>query len=80
VVRRIGSDGWRGFCRGIEVSLGVDETLYVGASAFLLAAVLSRFLGLYTATNSFTQLVLTSAQRDGIWRTWPPLAGERIVL
>ncbi len=80
VVRRIGSDGWRGFCRGIEIKLGVDETLYVGASAFLLGAVLSRFLGLYAAANSFAQLVLTSAQRDGIWKTWPPLAGERIVL
>ena len=80
VVRRIGNDGWRGFCRGMEVTLGVDETLYVGASAFLLGAVLSRFLGLYAAANSFTQLVLTSAQRDGIWKTWPPLAGERIVL
>jgi len=80
VVRRIGHDGWRGFCRGSEVTLGVDEAQFVGASAFLLGAVLSRFFGLYTAVNSFTQLVLTSAQRDGIWRTWPPLAGERIVL
>ncbi|HZB90321.1 MAG TPA: type VI secretion system baseplate subunit TssF [Stellaceae bacterium] len=80
VVRRIGHEGWRGFCRGIEVTLGVDETLYVGASAFLLATVLSRFFGLYAAADSFAQLVLTSAQRDGIWKTWPPLAGERLVL
>ncbi len=80
VVRRIGKDGWRGFCRGTEVALGFDETLYVGSSAFLLSAVLSRFLGLYAATNAFTELVVTSAQRDGVWKRWPPLAGERIVL
>ena len=80
VVRRIGSEGWRGFCRGVQVTLGVDETLYVGANAFVFAAVLSRFFGLYAAANSFIELVLTSAQRDGIWKTWPPLAGERIVL
>jgi type VI secretion system protein ImpG len=80
VVRRFGQEGWRGFCRGTEVELGVDETLYVGANAFLLSAVLSRFFGLYGAANSFTQLVLKSAQRDGIWKTWPPMAGERIVL
>jgi type VI secretion system protein ImpG len=80
VVRRIGQEGWRGFCRGVEVELGVDETLYVGASAFVLSAVLSRFFGLYGAATSFTQLVLKSAQRDGVWKTWPPLAGERIVL
>lgn len=80
VVRRIGSDGWRGFCRGSEITLGFDETLYVGSSAFLLSAVLSRFLGLYAATNAFTELVVVSAQRDGIWKRWPPLAGERIVL
>lgn len=80
VVRRIGQEGWRGFCRGVEIALGIDETLYVGASAFLLSAVLSRFFGLYAATNAFTELVVTSAQRDGVWKRWPPLAGERIVL
>jgi len=80
VVRRIGSDAWRGFCRGIEVTLLFDEQLYVGSSAFLLASVLNRFFPLYTSVNSFTQLVIKSHQREGIWRKWQPMAGEQIVL
>ncbi|TVR99116.1 MAG: type VI secretion system baseplate subunit TssF [Rhodospirillales bacterium] len=80
VVRHVGEDAWRSFCRGIEIRLDVDESLYVGASAFLLSAVLNRFFGLYAGVNTFTQLVVGSRQRDGIWKTWPPLAGEAIVL
>jgi type VI secretion system protein ImpG len=80
VVRRVGADAWRGFCRGFEVTLTLDESMYVGTSAFLLASVLNRFLALYASINSFTQLVLKSRQREGIWKQWPPVAGQQIVL
>ncbi len=80
VVRRIGTEAWRGFCRGTEVRLELDEEGFVGGHPFLLAAVLNRFFGLYAAVNSFTQLVLTSRQRHGVWKTWEPLAGDRAVL
>jgi type VI secretion system protein ImpG len=80
VVRRIGTDAWRGFCRGTEVELLFDEELYVGSSAFLFGAVLNRFFALYASVNSFTQLVIRSKQRDGIWKKWPAVIGEQIVL
>jgi type VI secretion system protein ImpG len=80
VVRRVGSDAWKGFCRGIEVTLVFDEKLYVGSGSFLLAAVLNRFLPLYASVNSFTQLIIKSKQREGIWKRWEPAAGEQIVL
>ncbi|HSK41534.1 MAG TPA: type VI secretion system baseplate subunit TssF [Arenibaculum sp.] len=80
IVRRVGGEAWRGFCRGTEVTVGFDEDQFVGSNPFLLAAVLDRFLGLYASINSFTQLVIKSRQRDGIWKTWPPRAGERTVL
>jgi type VI secretion system protein ImpG len=80
VVRRLGDDAWRGFCRGTEVTLTFDESLYVGTSAFLLAAVLNRFLALYAPTNSFTQLRIESLQREGEWKRWPPMAGARSLL
>ena len=80
VVRRIGTEAWRGYCRGTEVAVEVDEERFTGSHPFLLASVLNRFFGLYGALNSFTQLVLTSRQRHGIWRTWEPLAGDRAVL
>ena len=80
IVHRIGEDGWRGFCRGIELTLEFDEQLYVGSGAFLLGAILSRFFALYGTVNSFTRLVTTSRQREGIWYKWPHMAGERAVL
>jgi type VI secretion system protein ImpG len=80
VVRRIGPEAWRGFCRGTEIRLELDEERFVGSHPFVLASVLNRFFGLYAAVNSFTQLVLTSRQRHGVWKTWEPLAGDRVVL
>jgi type VI secretion system protein ImpG len=80
VVRRIGNDGWKGFCRGTEVAVAFDEAQYVGSSAFLLGAVLNRFFGLYASTNSFTQLVVRRIGREGDWKRWPPMAGGKIVL
>ncbi len=80
VVRRVGLDAWRGFCRGIEISLTFDERQYVGSSAFLLAAVLNSFFPLYSSVNSFTQLVIKSTQRERIWKRWQPMAGEQIIL
>jgi type VI secretion system protein ImpG len=80
VVRRLGTEAWRGFCQGTEVRLVFDESLYVGSSAFLLAAVLQHFFALYTSVNAFTQLVIHSQQREGIWKQWPPTAGEQIIL
>ena len=80
VVRRIGGEAWRGFCRGTEIRLELDEERFVGGHPFLLASVLNRFFGLYGAVNSFTQLVLASRQRHGLWKTWEPLAGDHAVL
>jgi len=80
VVRRVGRDAWRGFCRGTEVTVEFDEELYVGSGAFLLAAVLDKFFALYASINSFTQLRAVSRQREGVWKEWPPSAGEKILL
>jgi len=80
ISRRLGNEPWRGFCQGTEVTLTLDETLYVGTGSFLLGAVLSQFLALYASINSFTQLVLKSEQREGEWKRFPPLAGYQQLL
>jgi type VI secretion system protein ImpG len=77
---QIGRDGWRGFVHGQEVSVHFDESMYVGHSALMMSAVLSRFFALYTAVNSFTQLVVRSRQRQEEWKRWPPLAGAQNLL
>jgi type VI secretion system protein ImpG len=80
VVRRVGTEAWRGFCRGTEVTLWFDEDLYVGSSAIVFASVLNHFFALYASVNSFTQLIVKSQQREGIWKQWPPMAGRQPVL
>ena len=79
-VRRVGEDAWRGFCQGTEVTLTFEESLYVGNSAFLLASIIIHFLPLYASINSFTQVIIKSLQRDGVWKQWPPMVGEKIIL
>jgi type VI secretion system protein ImpG len=80
VTRRVGDNAWRGFCRGTEVRLEFDQGSYVGGSAFLLGAVLNRFFALYASVNSFTELVIQSKQREGEWKRWPPMTGEKGIL
>jgi type VI secretion system protein ImpG len=80
VMRRVASDDWKGFARGTEVTLTFDEAQYTGSSAFLMASVLSRFFGLYSSTNSFTQLVMLRVAREGEPHRWPPMAGGKAVL
>ena len=80
VVRHVGNEPWRGFCRGNEVTLVLDEDYYEGSGGFLFGAVLNRFLASYAAVNSFTQLIIKSKQREGIWKKWDPMAGETVLL
>jgi type VI secretion system protein ImpG len=79
-VRRIGRDAWRGFVHGSAVTLEVDLRAFVGGSALLLAAVLARFFALYTSVNSFVEVSVATKQREGIWKTWPPTAGETALI
>ncbi|MFD2233140.1 type VI secretion system baseplate subunit TssF [Phaeospirillum tilakii] len=79
VVRRIGADAWRGFCRGTEVTLTVDDRT-LGSALYLFTGVLSHFLGLYCGVNLFTELRVTTPRQEGAWITWPPRTGEAIVL
>jgi len=80
VTRRVGGDAWRGFCRGTEVTLTLDEEQFVGSSPLLFAEVLARFLSLYAHINTFTELVLKSTAREEEWKRWPPMAGAKPLL
>jgi len=79
IAGRIGSEAWRGFCRGTEIALVFDESQFVGASPVLFASVLHHFFGLHAAINSFTQVAMKSLQREQVWKRWPPLAGSQPV-
>jgi type VI secretion system protein ImpG len=79
-ILQVGRDAWRGFVHGQEITLEFDESLYVGQSALMMSAVLSRFFTLYTSVNSFTQLLVRSRQRQEEWKRWPPLTGVQNLL
>lgn len=76
VVRNVGG----AFCRGLKVTVDFDREHFVGTSPYLLAAVLDRFLGLYTSLNAFSQLVARMPPEEEPLHIWPPRAGEQILL
>lgn len=78
--RRIGRDAWRGFCRGMALTVTLDESHFIGGSGYLFGEVLSRFFGIYAGVNSFTELTLHGLGRDKEWAQWPPRAGDRILV
>jgi type VI secretion system protein ImpG len=80
VSRHLRDEPWRGFCQGPSVHLTVDERPFAGSSAFLLGAVLNRVFGLHASANAFTQLTISSNQRDGVWHQWPPRSGDQALL
>lgn len=79
-VGRVGGSISAGFCRGVEVSLHLDEDRFSGSSVYLFAAVLERFLALYSSVNSFTKTIATTNKREEPLCRWPPRAGEKVLL
>ncbi|MBE3639606.1 type VI secretion system baseplate subunit TssF [Mangrovicoccus algicola] len=61
--------------RGLEIELTCDESFFEGSSAYLLGAVLERFLARYVTMNSFTETVLRTETRGEVAR-WRPRAGK----
>jgi len=77
---RVSSENGISFARGTRVELDLDESQFVGSGVYLFASVLERFIGLSATLNSFTQLVVTTPQRKGVLREWPPRAGRKILI
>jgi type VI secretion system protein ImpG len=75
---RVGRETWRGYCRGTDVDLEFDPNAFAGGSPVLLAAVLARFLALYTTVNSFVRLRVLA--RGEVVKQWPPMSGRQCLL
>jgi type VI secretion system protein ImpG len=80
IIRQIGDKIGAGYVRGIETTLEFDEAEFVGSGLYLFACVLEHFFGLYVSINSFNELVVTSKQREGIIKRFPPRTGEAILI
>ena len=79
-VGRIGGPLDGGYCRGIEVTLELEEENYLGLGAFVFASVLERFFAQYVSINSFVQMVAKARGRDEDLKRWPPRSGEMKLL
>lgn len=73
VTAHVGTDAWRGYCRGTEINIEFDADAFVGSSPLLMAAVLARFFAMCTSVNSFVRLVV--CRGDEIWKQWEPMTG-----
>ncbi|MDP3371787.1 MAG: type VI secretion system baseplate subunit TssF [Candidatus Paracaedibacteraceae bacterium] len=80
IVRRIGNEAWRGFVKGIEVTIQFDTTPQKGASSFLLSSILRHYFSITVSMNSFVELVLKGTEREGEWMRWPALLGTKTLL
>jgi type VI secretion system protein ImpG len=79
VVRRLRRSSGVGAASGLEVTVMLDDKAFEGSGAFLLGAILDRFLSEYASLNNFTQLVVRTTERGLIMR-WPPRIGSRRLL
>ncbi len=76
VTKRIGQS----FCRGVKVTIELDENKFVGAGLYMFASVLERFLGQYVSVNSFSQLVVKTIQKKEVLKEWKPRSGNQILI
>ncbi|MCK7612031.1 type VI secretion system baseplate subunit TssF [Roseibium sediminicola] len=79
VVRRLQQKSGTGVARGLEVTITLDDKAFEGASAFLMGAVLDRFVAEYASINHFTQCVIATTER-GVIMKWPPRIGAKGIL
>ena len=67
-------------CRGLDVDLEMDGRLVDSGTAYLFAAVVDRFLGLYASINAFSRLSVRLDGRGELNHRWPARAGDKPVL
>ncbi|MFT6903799.1 MAG: type VI secretion system protein ImpG [Oleiphilaceae bacterium] len=79
IVRQFPIRGHITFGRGVEIKLLCDEDGFQGLGVFLFGSVIERFLSRYVSMNTFTELVLTTQQRNEIHR-WPARVGNNHLL
>ena len=63
-VTKLGSPGRQSFVKGLAITIDLDEDKFEGSSALLFSTVLDHFFGLYATINIFTQLTVTTRQRE----------------
>lgn len=79
-VGRVRVGGHTALCSGTDLVLEVDDERLSGSGAFLLIAVLQRFLASMCALNSFVRVSARLRRETSPWKRWPPRVGDRDLL
>lgn len=80
VARCQNPSGGSTLCRGLDIEVTIDEERLSSGGAYLLGAVLERFLSLYASINSFTRTSLRSSLREQDIAKWPARSGRQTFL
>ncbi len=76
VTRRVGDGNDSSFCRGLQITINLDEEKYIGVGSYLFSSIMRHFLAKYASINSFVEVVATTKQREEPLKHWAPLIGE----
>lgn len=76
IVRRFGSDAWKGFVRGIEFNF-YSKDVTKSYFTFFLCSVLNEYLSSCVSLNSFVQLNLISEHTNSKIAQWMPTSGRK---
>ena len=68
------------FCRGLDVRLTFDGTVWSTGGLYVLASVLDRFLALHATVNSFVRTRALLRGQPEPAASWPARAGARVLL
>jgi type VI secretion system protein ImpG len=68
------------FCRGLDVTLEFEPSVWETSGLYLMASVVDRFLALHATVNSFVRTRAALRGRPGRGRVWPARAGMRVLL
>lgn len=75
IIRRFGKDAWRGFVKGLEITVEVSEKY--NQFNYLLTCILNQYLSDIISINSFVELKILSPITHEIKAYWPPISGKQ---
>ncbi len=77
-VQRFGTDAWRGFVKGKNITIETDEEN--SAFTYLICAVINEYLSDIVSINSFIKTHMISASSKQLLASWLPTSGRKDII
>ena len=77
-VQRFGTDAWRGFVKGKNITIETDEEN--SAFTYLICAVINEYLSDIVSINSFIKTHMISAPSKQLLASWLPTSGRKDII